>query len=203
MRGRKGCLEATINHSYRSDPCGKKHKAQSDEDHKKEQRRNARKIHEGDLPVAMARWLRVFENMNRGVASRESRVATIIEALACPCSPSNAKGCGQLHLPYLAFFIPPISPRSPIFRAACPSSHQSEVAHPAFCHKPQTSDAIQFATFRETGPSLLLFGPRRSACRHHMSIRFLDPMRLNPQDRGIEDRHANRRKNTMDGICAA
>jgi hypothetical protein len=128
----------------------------------------------------MASSLRVFENMNRGVAT------IMINQGPGPCSPSNAKGYGQLHLPYLAFFTPPysINPRSSIFRAACPSSHQSEVAHPAFCHKPQTSDAIQFATFRETKPSLLLFGPRRSACRHHMSIRFLDPMRLSHRTKG-------------------
>ena len=86
---------------------------------------------------------------------------------------------GLLHPPWCI-----INPRSSIFRAACPSSHQSEVAHPAFCHKPQTSDAIQFATFRETKPSLLLFGPRRSACRHHMSVRFLDPMRLSHRTEG-------------------
>jgi hypothetical protein len=143
----------------------------------------------------MASSLRVFENMNRGVA-------TIIEALALATEQrqglrsASSSLSGLLHPPWCI-----INPRSSFFRAACPSPHQSEVAHPAFCHKPQTSDAIQFATFRETKPSLLLFGPRRSACRHHMSIRFLAPMRLS--HRGIGDRHANRRKNTMGWTCAA
>jgi len=109
-RGRKGCLKATINHSYyRSDPCGKKHKATRTNKGrtKEEQRRNARKISRRRsvrCDGAMAQWLRGFESSS--LREHESRSCDNNRGTG-PCSPSNAKGYGQLHLPYLAFFTPP------------------------------------------------------------------------------------------------
>jgi hypothetical protein len=148
----------------------------------------------------MASSLRVFENMNRGVAT------IMINQGPGPCSPSNAKGYGQLHLPYLAFFTPPpysINPRSSIFRAACPSSHQSEVAHPAFCHKPQTSDADSVCDIpRNKTLIAVVWAASKRLPSSHVNP-FSGPHEAEPQDQGIGDRHANRRKNTMGWTCAA
>jgi hypothetical protein len=163
--------------------------AQSDEDEQRTNKRRTKAEREEDFTKAICplRWrdgamassLRVFENMNRGVA-------TIIEALALAHRATPRVTVSFIFL---------IWPSSPPLGALSTLAHQfSEPPAPHLINQklltPPSAinlkpvDAIQFATFRETKPPLLLFGPRRSACRHHMSIRFLDPMRLSHRTEG-------------------
>jgi hypothetical protein len=81
-----------------------KRRGRTKDEQKKNKGGTRGRFHEGDLSVAMARWRNGFESSS--LREHESQSCDNNRGTG-PCSPSNAKGYGQLHLPYLAFFTHP------------------------------------------------------------------------------------------------
>jgi hypothetical protein len=144
--GRKAAWKPQLTPSQSEHPGGKKHKVS---------RRNKRGT-KGAQRGNKERWggedeesrLRQPEFCHFAAPGQiMSRIATI-EALAY----------AKCHPPYLASPHPPIT-ITLVYQSSEPSAllaHQSELLHPAFSQKPQTSDAIQLTTFPRNAASLVV-----------------------------------------------